>query len=111
MIQQKETTRDEFGGEVTTYRDLAAAWAHVQHQASGSDEKQLNDQQTAINRTLFTVRYTATIAGISIPDDNKPALTPERNRVLYEGRNYDILVISEIGRRQFLGILTEYRNR
>jgi SPP1 family predicted phage head-tail adaptor len=89
---------DDYGGEALTWEKVAEMWAGVSYTDTGSDERALAAQETAVQRLIFTVRYAATCGRVG-----------EKMKIEYEGQDYDILTVQEIGRRQFLKIATERR--
>jgi len=94
-IQQVRTSRDVNGAEVVVWEDLMNVWAKVEEYFGGSDEKFLGDQQMIQRRTRFTIRYTDALN--------------EKMRIVFQDDIYDINVIKEIGRRQYLEVQTELR--
>jgi SPP1 family predicted phage head-tail adaptor len=94
-IQSLTTTRSATGAEVPVWADWRTVWAAVEYPKTGSDEATLTDQEQAIRRAKFTIRYTGTVL--------------EKWRIVYEGDTYDITAINPIGRRDFETLWAEVR--
>jgi SPP1 family predicted phage head-tail adaptor len=94
-IQSLTTARSATGAEVPTWADWRTVWAAVEYPKTGSDETILTDQEQAIRRAKFTIRYTGHVQ--------------EKWRIVYESDTYDITVIVPTGRRKFEFIWAEVR--
>ena len=92
-IEQATPSRDGSGAEILTWGLLCTRWASMRY-ASGS-ENTSSQKETASASVIFTTRY---ISGIT-----------EKDRLVYDSKNYDIIQINEIGRRHYHEIITEYR--
>lgn len=95
-IQRATVTQDaEFNEPEETWEDLYAnLWAGKR--SKSGQEAFSEDQEVASEVLVFTVRYRKVLA---------------TDRVLYEGRTYDILPpLVEVGRRQFLEITAKARD-
>ena len=88
-IENLTSTVDSHGGETQTWSTLAAVWAEV-IPLSG-DEAIIAAQSIPGARIKFRIRWRSDVT--------------ETARVIYEGRNYDIAYIAEIGRREGLELL------
>ena len=82
-----------------TWALLREVWAKVE--LPGGREFFSGDQTAAKARVLFLIRYPHGLAVLPNPD--------ETFRVVYEGRNYDVIEVREIGRREALEIHAEAR--
>jgi SPP1 family predicted phage head-tail adaptor len=88
-IQRRTQTQESNGEYVYTWATIATVWATVKdlRGAEFFSARQTNAEVT----TRFYVRW---IEGVTVLD-----------RILYEGRVYDIAQVSEMARRQGLDIL------
>ena len=93
-IQVKTTTRDDAGGEVTTWADALRVCAAKADQ--GGREFRAAGTLLAETTTVFTIRH---FRGLG-------ALT---HRISYDGTSYDILSVGEIGRRD--GMIVQAKAR
>lgn len=82
-LQRFTESADWSGEKVKTWADLATVWAHRKTQ-SGKEALQANQPATE-QTVVFNIRYYA--------------LTT-LDRVLYEGKIYDITALNEVGRRK-----------
>lgn len=90
-IQSATFADDTFGEEIPTFTDLVSVWAKVTPLKASED---FDAEQLTSRRTLkFKIRY-------------RKDLNTE-NRISYQGDFYDILSITEIGRRCALEINAE----
>lgn len=87
-IQQMSETRSATGYTTASWSTIMRAYAEVT-QSSGR-EFQEADKVNADVLTVFRIRYRR---GLS-----------NKMRIVYDNRNFDILEIKEIGRREFLSI-------
>lgn len=96
-IQKPVETQAASGGLQTTWTYLSKqVYAQVEFPGTGTDEKFLGDQQVAVTRVLFTIRYRTDF--------------DEKYRIEFRSKLYDILNILETGpRRSYLKILAESR--
>lgn len=92
-IEQLTQGQDDYGHPTETWTTFATVWANA-YSGSGR-ELEAARQISAEVSTQFQIRY---IAGISTT-----------MRVLYESRYYDIVHISEVGRRDRIDIFTKAR--
>jgi head-tail adaptor len=88
-LHRPQKTRDEYGGtSIAWVADYPVVPARKRNQ-SGREALQGN-QEVATNITVFTIRW--------LPIDTT-------YRVVYEGKEYDIKSLNEIGRRNLLEII------
>ena len=83
-LQRKSSSQDSFGEAIDTWADISTVWAEVVP-VSGN-ERFVSQQVIAEADTLFKIRYMS-------------GLTP-LDRVVYDGRTYDVKGVIEIGRRR-----------
>jgi len=83
-LQRKSSSQDSFGQPIETWADISTVWAEVVP-VSGN-ERFVSQQVIAEADTLFKIRYMS-------------GLTP-LDRVVYDGRTYDVKGVIEIGRRR-----------
>jgi SPP1 family predicted phage head-tail adaptor len=86
VIERATTTTNNFGEEVATWAPLVEVWAHVIDVSDG--ERWRAAEVAATVTTRFQVRW----------NDTTKTIGP-KDRVLYEGRAYDISHTKEIQRR------------
>lgn len=96
-IQAVSETRTATGSASKTWADWQTVWASVSYSLAGSDETEQLAQQNSVERVTFKIRY---LKGLSA-----------KHRICYDGELYDILHIQEDGRRHFLNIVTEQREK
>lgn len=90
-IERKVSARDGFGGETIAYQLRAEVWAAVIY--TRGREAFLSGQPTPANDIEFRVRWRADVE--------------ETDRVVFEGKAYDIQYLAEMGRRRKLRILAK----
>jgi SPP1 family predicted phage head-tail adaptor len=95
-IQRLAVSYSASGDPVETWSTLATRWAYAAP-VSG-DERFSDPQLVAKQQNEFGVRYSADIADLSPLD-----------RISYEGSVWDILSVSEIGRREGLKVIAVRR--
>jgi SPP1 family predicted phage head-tail adaptor len=90
-IQRYAPNRDETSGEIVPgWATLYTVWASKKQQ---SGREAIRAEQLVASQTVvFTIRY----------KDVQP-----KDRVLFEGRYYDIKSINELGRKEGLELITE----
>lgn len=88
---ERKTTSDGQWGLEETWSELATVWASYEAKASG--EEHASGEVLARRITVFRIRY---FEGLS-----------EEDRFTYNGNTYNILGISEIGRREGLELRAE----
>ena len=87
-IQEFSTSQDSLGYPVETWTDVATVAAKVTH-IRGIEQRGTDQTRNDIY-TRFKIRW-------------RDGVTP-KNRVVYDGVNYDIVDVGEIGRREALEI-------
>lgn len=90
IIQEPVTVRSDTGASVATWAAKCVMWASVSEFAG--TEKNSNDKITAIENTLFTMRYIPNIT--------------TKMRISYDGRIYNIRSIQRVQRTKYLIIKT-----
>ena len=84
-LQRFTVTQDEMSGEeIQAWAELATVWANVR-QASGGEYLKANQVQ-AVQRTVFQIRH---YPGLTMLD-----------RVIYDGPQFNIDDVRELGRRE-----------
>lgn len=82
---------DSYGQKIKTFALFATTRANVK---LGSEKEDFNSEQfTSVNETIFKIRY-------------RPGVNTSM-RIVYNGNNYDILGIKELGRLDALEIRTD----
>ena len=87
-IEKPTVARDSFGSEILTWRELAKVWANVQPAGAEERYRQESNREQSLRRAKMRIRYR---------DD-----VYETYRVVYEGFNWDIEGINEVGFRREL---------
>ena len=94
-IRQYVETQSGTGAVALAWSDLAEVWAAVNY---GSGTEKFNaDQERAFQGVTFIIRYNGSLS------------IDKKMRILYEGNEYDITAIVEMGRRKFWQIAAELR--
>lgn len=93
-IQNYTVTKDGYGADIKTYAALITCWAKVRVD-SGAEGIQA-EQEIQTRTVTFTVRYYSAIT--------------EDSRIVYDGKNYDIISLAEVGRRNYLDITAKLRS-
>ena len=88
-IQRRELEENAFAERVEAFTDLLTVWAAVEYPISRQDE-QIAD---GLNLTTSPVNFTIRDTDITVKD-----------RIVYDGENYDIINIAQIGRNDRLKI-------
>lgn len=83
-IQRATAVRNEFGEDILTWATLAEVWAAVEPVSDG--ERWRAAEVAAHVTTRFRIRWGWDVT--------------VQDRVLYDGREYDIVGVKEIGRRE-----------
>lgn len=96
VVLEPISTQDFAGGEAIEWREVAEVWANVSYPSTGSGEAYAVGQQVATRSVLFTLRYRGDVT--------------EKMRVRYEGCEYDIERIEEVGRRGYTRLTTKKRD-
>ena len=90
-LQRATTTTNEYGEEVQTWGTLATVWASKKDVSDG--ERIAAAAASAEIGTRFQIRWDSSWSDLSPLD-----------RVVYDGRTYNISAVKEIGRREGLEI-------
>jgi len=88
-IQRRTLEENGFAERVEVFTDLLTVWAAVEYPISRQDE-QIAD---GLNLTTSPVNFTIRDTDITVKD-----------RIVYDGENYDIINIAQIGRNDRLKI-------
>lgn len=88
-IQRRTLEENAFAERVEVFTDLLTVWAAVEYPISRQDE-QITD---GLNLTTSPVNFTIRDTDITVKD-----------RIVYDGENYDIINIAQIGRNDRLKI-------
>lgn len=94
-LQRKSSSGDSFGQPIETWADISGGTVWAEVSPVSGNERWLSQQMIAEADTLFRIRYMA-------------GLTP-LDRVVYDGRTYDVKSVIEIGRREGLDISAKTR--
>jgi SPP1 family predicted phage head-tail adaptor len=92
-IQGVSLADDGYGGQVETWSTVATPWA--QFLPGGGNEKFASAQVYAETQARFRIRWRA-------------GITPT-NRVVFDGKTWDVLAVDEIGRREGLELRVKAR--
>lgn len=96
VLQRFTETRDAFNEPVKTWATLATRSASYEPL---SDGERFRASETAANASArFVIRYSAAVADLSPVD-----------RLVFEGRTYEILHTKEVGRREGIEITAAAR--
>lgn len=90
-IERYTSVQNEYGEPVVTWANLATVWASWRR-ASARETLAALEIAAAVS-DVFEVRYSGTVS----------AITP-KDRLVYGERNFDIVSVEEIGRREGLRI-------
>lgn len=91
-IQRRTLEENEFAERVEVFTDLLTVWAFVEFPVSRTDEQITDGLNLATAPVNFTIRDT----DITVKD-----------RIVYNGENYDIINVAEIGRNNRLLITAQ----
>jgi len=94
-IQRLSLTPTAYGDNTQTWATLATVWAAVNYPVTHSGEAITDGLNISAQRVEFTVRAQF---------DSAPTV---KDRVLYGSSVYDIVSISELGRNDYLKLITE----
>jgi SPP1 family predicted phage head-tail adaptor len=86
-IQRKVVAQNDLGEEITTYADVATVWAR-KLENRGSERFTAQQVVGEAVRT-FQFRWSNTVKEIT-----------DKHRIVFDGRNFDITDVREIGRRE-----------
>jgi head-tail adaptor len=109
-IERKTVSQDEYGGEVETWTKLVARRAAGVKPLRG-DERFVARQFVAKQHVEFVIRWAPTLAGLTPldrivyppTDATSPPTEPPADQI------FDIVEVSELGRREGLKILATRR--
>lgn len=96
VIQRATTAADSFNEPVQTWATLATVWAMAKPVSDG--ERQRAGETLADKQYRFTVRWSYDVSDVD-----------PRDRVVFDGRTFDIIGAKEIGRREFIEITATAR--
>ena len=94
-LRNATLTVDAWQQSVPTGADLATGWAAVDYSTTDDDEKESAGKQTVFQMLHFTVRHRTDIT--------------EKTKIVFEGTDYDIINIEQIGRQRFLLLKAQKR--
>ena len=97
VIQRATITRDAMGEQVETWGALATVWASATPVRDG--ERFADGEVRSLITMRFQVRWSPQVASLD-----------ERDRLLFDGRTYDIHGVKETGRRVGLEISAAARS-
>lgn len=86
---------DAYGGLTETWAAYSAVSAAVEYPMAGTNEQINNGIQTATTSVSFTIRHNSTVTPI--------------HRVEFDGAQYDIVEIRQIGRKIYTQIIAKRR--
>jgi SPP1 family predicted phage head-tail adaptor len=89
VIERAALTSNAFGEGVPTWGALAEVWAHKQDVSD--KERQQSAEVAAEITTRFKIRWSPDVATVNPKD-----------RVVFDGRVYNLSAVKEIGRREGL---------
>lgn len=96
LLRASTLSTNDFNEAVTTWRVLASVAANVVPVSDGERIRAGETLSSMMSR--FTIRYSSTVADLD-----------PRDRISYDGRQYDIRGVKEVGRREFLEITAAAR--
>ena len=89
-LETRTVTLDGYGGQNEAWAELVTTWASYTPQVmTGRNLTELSDQPQFLEKALFTIRYR------EVPTDA---------RIVYNGSNWQIIGMAEVGRRDRLQI-------
>ena len=97
-IQRATLTANAYGERAETWATLATVWAEVQYKEGSGREAVQSDQVYSSQPVHFIIRYSSDVSDIR-PSD----------RIKYNGNNYQIEGVQEIGRQEGFRIVTTLR--
>lgn len=92
-LQGKTSTQDDHGGVVEAWAKVADIWA--QYLAGGGNERFASAQVYAETQGRFRIRW-------------RSGVTPQ-HRIVFDGKEWDIIAVDEIGRRTGLELKVKAR--
>lgn len=94
-IQRASIVVNDYGERTVSWSSAAVVWAAIERKDSAS-ERNSGEQTISLQSVVFRVRWSSTVNGYDMS-----------NRIVYGSKNYKIIAIQEIGRRDQLRIVTE----
>lgn len=94
QIQQQSTTVDAYGDRTGSWSTLHTVWAALDNKSASSSV--IAEQEASINRVTWRVRYSTDMAAVTT-----------NMRILYGSDVYNILAVTEHGRKHELHFVTE----
>ena len=88
-VQSLADGADAIGGRTETWTDIDTVRAN--YRPTTGDELHSSRQETAIREAIFRIRW-------------RSDMISTKNRIQYDGYNWDIEHVNEIGRHRFLDI-------
>ena len=95
-IQRYTTATNVYGERRLDYTTLMTVWAELMKTGEGMTERISTNQDMPIQRVRFKIRSSSDSRGIKADD-----------RVLYDGKYYNIQGIEEVGRQDQLVLLCQ----
>jgi SPP1 family predicted phage head-tail adaptor len=95
-LQSASLSTNNYGEREQTWSTYATVWAQLKYR-TGSEKVQ-DDQVSSTEGATFNIRYSTDTSAAKASD-----------RVVYNGENYEILHIQELGRREGLSLVCELR--
>lgn len=96
-IQRRSVTQSGSGAEVVTWQNVATVWA--ERVTGPGNERYVSAQFVGKSITTFRLRWSDTVKE-----------TTTKHRVQFDGRDFDILDVQEINRREGLTLYCEARS-
>ena len=93
VIQTLTETQDDYGGVVESWSELATVWARFI--PGGGNESFVAQAVYAEAQGRFHIRWRSDVT--------------TKHRIQWDGKDWDILAVSEIGRREGLEIIVKAR--
>ena len=94
-IQQRTVARDSYGGEIVTWVDLAMVWCAIMRSSTFERFVESSNIEQSAQLQFFRIRWRDDI--------------DETMRLLYDGHEWDIEGIVEVGRRRHLDVVARRR--
>lgn len=95
-LKRASTTTNGFNEPIYTWATLATVWAAVTPVMDG--ERLRAGETIAMKQSRFTIRWSSTVSSLD-----------PRDRLTFDGHEYDVNGVKQIGRRQFLEITATAR--
>ncbi len=94
-LQSATQAVDAYGGPTVTFADIQTFLVKVEFAKTGSGEDYNNAVNLNTNRVIFTMHYRTDF--------------DEKSRIVWNGRDYDILRIEMDGRRMYTVVTAEFK--